>query len=70
MKLEDINILKIIKDLYPNIEDKETNLTDLVNQIISNIKTLNPNSLKITEWQVYACIKTTVNKTLEILDNK
>jgi hypothetical protein len=49
MKLEDINILKIIKDLYPNIEDKETNLTDLVNQIISNIKTLNPNSLKITE---------------------
>ncbi len=69
MKIENINILETIKDLYPNIEEKDTNLTDLVNQIISNIRTLNPNNLKITEWQITSCIKTTVGKALEILDN-
>jgi hypothetical protein len=69
LKVEDVNVLKTIKELYPNIENNEkANLTELVNQIISNMKILNPNNLKITQSQVIACVKTTVNRALEILE--
>jgi len=70
MKVGNVNILETIKELYPEIEQEnnEAKLTTLVNQILSNIKTLNPNNLKISEVQVKACIMTTVNKAHEILD--
>jgi len=67
-QLKSINILETIKELYPDIENNEkANLTDLVNQIISNINTLNPRNLKITQESINSCVKTTVNKALEIL---
>ena len=67
-QLENINILETIKELYPDIENNEkADLTELVNQIISNIKTLNPLNLKITQESVNSCVRTTVNKALEIL---
>jgi len=69
MKLEDISVVWKIKDLYPKIEeDNEINLTDLVNQIISNIKTIHPNNSEISQEGINSCIKTTVNKALEILN--
>jgi hypothetical protein len=69
MALEKVSILWKIKELYPEIEtSKEINLTDLVNQIISNIKTIHPKSSEISQESINACIKTTVNKTLEILN--
>jgi hypothetical protein len=69
MALEKVSILWKIKELYPEIEtSKKINLTVLVNQIISNIKTIHPKSSEISQESINTCIKTTVNKTLEILN--
>ncbi len=69
MALGKVSIIWKIKDLYPEIEtSNEINLTDLVNQIISNINTIYPNNSKISQESLNTCIKTTVNKALEIIN--
>jgi len=69
MALGKVSIIWKIKDLYPEIEaSNKINLTDLVNQIISNIKTIHPNNSEISQESIDACINTTVNKALEILN--
>jgi len=69
MPLKEVSILWKIKELYPEVEtSKEIHLTDLVNQIISNIKTIHPNNSEISQESINACIKTTVNKALEIIN--
>jgi len=71
IEIEEIDILWTIKELYPQIEENnKTDLTSLVTQIISNIHVYNPNSLKMSHETIKICIKTTVNKALEVLENK